>query len=546
VKINSQHKLKTMKTKLLTKLSAAMLLLIPAIGFAQAPNLGTAANFALFSTNGAVMNSGITHITGNVGTNNGSNTGFGNVNGGMHSQDLITAQASADLLIAYNQLNSATPTFFLAPSLGNGDTLTPGVYAVSGATVINLNLFLNAQGNPNAVFIFQIAGPLSANANTKVKLINNAKACNVFWKVEGLVSIAAATTMKGTIIANNAAINLNVNDSLEGRALSTAGAVTVDGVLVYTPIGCGSPTLTGPMAPPLGSTECYAIFSSDGAVTNAGVSFATGDIGTNVGLTTGYNALNVTGMIHPIPDGSTAAAASDLLNVYTYLNTLPTDIELLYPAQFGNNLVLTPHTYLMNAATVFTDTLYLNAQNNANAIFVININGALSTSTYAKVVLLNGAQANNVYWIVDGAIDINDYSLLSGTFIANNGAIDLKTGVTVNGRVLTTTGTLTTEAVTVTVQTICTPTAINENVSKDGMPDIYPNPFTESLTVKLDDKFRTSELQIFNVLGAVVYHTTLTAQTTTIPTNQLPAGVYFYKVSTSSKVIGSGKIISQQ
>ncbi|MDF2438419.1 MAG: hypothetical protein K0Q95_2795 [Bacteroidota bacterium] len=534
-----------MKYKLLTKLSAAMLLTVPAVSFGQSINLGTAANFALFSTNGAVGNSGITHVTGNVGTNSGSSTGFGNVNGQMHDQDLVSAQAAADLLIAYNQLNSATPTFFLAPLLGNGDTLTPGVYSVSGATVLNLNLFLNAQGNPNAVFVFQIQGSLSANANTKIKLINNAKACNVYWKVEGLVSIAAATTMKGTIIANNAAIEMNTNDSLEGRALSTAGAVTVDGVLVYTPIGCGSPTLTGPAAPDLASVECYAIFSSDGAVTNSGVSYATGDIGTNVGLTTGFNSLNVSGNVHPIPDGSTAAAASDLLNVYTYLNTLPTDIELLYPAQFGADLVLTPHTYLLNAATVFTDTLYLDAQGNTNAMFVIKINGALSTSTYANVKLINGAQANNVYWKVDGAIEINDYSKMAGTFIANNGAVNVTTGVNVRGRVLSTTGTVTTEAITANVQTICTPTGINVVEKTEQVINVYPNPFTTSLTIKLDDKFNTCELQIFNVLGAVVFSKTLTTQSTTVSTNDLPAGVYFYKVITKSNVIQSGKIISQ-
>jgi len=534
-----------MRTQLLKTLSAGMLLLIPAINFGQSITLGTAANFALFTTSGAIVNSGITHVTGNVGANSGSSTGFGNVNGQMHDQDLVSAQASADLLIAYNQLNSAVPTFFLAPLLGNGDTLTPGVYAVSGATVLNLNLYLNAQGNPNSVFIFQVAGSLSANANTKIKLINNAKACNVYWKAEGLVSIAAACTMKGTIIANNAAIEMNTNDTLEGRALTTAGAVTVDGVVVYTPIGCGSPTLTGPAAPDLASTECYAIFSSDGAVTNAGVSYATGDIGTNVGLTTGFNALNITGNIHPIPDGSTAACASDLLNVYNYLNTLPTDIELLYPAQFGADLVLTPHTYLMNAACVFTDTLYLDAQGNTNAIFVIKINGALSTSTYAKVKFINGAQANNVYWKVDGAIDISDYSVLSGTFIANNGAVDVSTGVVINGRIMSTTGTVTTEAVTVTVQTICTPTGINEPTANSALT-VYPNPFSTSLTVKMDDKLSISELQIFNVLGDVVMDRVLSEQTTTVSTSNLPSGVYFYKVIAENKVIQSGKLISQQ
>ena len=54
-----------------------------------------------------------------------------------------------------------------------------------------------------------------------------------------------------------------------------------------------------------------------------------------------------------------------LLNVHNYLNTLPHDIELLFPAQFGHNLALTPHTYFLNAATTFTDTVFLNAQGDA-------------------------------------------------------------------------------------------------------------------------------------------------------------------------------------
>jgi len=466
---------------------AVILLLISTLNFAQAPPLGTAANFVLFTTVGAVGNTGISQITGNVGTNSGAITGFGNVNGQMHSGDGATASCAADLLNAYNLLNSAVPTFFPAPLLGNGQILNAGVYSISGAATLNGILSLDAQANANAVFIFKIQGPLSAAASSKVKLINGALACNVFWKVEGLVSMAAGTTMRGTVIANNAAINMSIGDTLEGRALSTTGAVNVLGVLAYTPIGCGSPTLNGPAAPALASTACYALFSSIGPVSNAGITYVTGDVGTNVGLTTGFNPLFVTGMIHPIPDGSTAACAADLLNVYTYLNALPYDIELLYPAQFGHNLVLTPHTYIMNAATSFTDTLYLNALGNVNAVFVIKIYGALSTSTYSKVLLINGTQAKNVYWLVSGAVSINNYSIFNGTIVCNNGAIDLKTGVTLNGRALTTTGALGTTAITATMplgcsgysspaitiqplanQTVCTGSSVSFSVTATG------------------------------------------------------------------------------
>ena len=445
-----------MKTQLFNSITAIFLFLTPLLNFAQAPPLGTAAQFVLFATTGAVGNVGISQITGNVGTNSGSSTGFGNVNGVMHDNDGASAQCAVDLLNAYNQLNVTVPNFFPAPLLGNGQILYAGVYSISGAATLSLDLTLNAQGNAGAVFIFQIQGPFSTGANSKVKLINGALACNVFWKVEGLVSMASGTTMRGTIIANNAAINMNTGDTLEGRALSTTGAITVDGVLAYLPTCCGSPVLTGPAPPALASTACYALFSTNGAVANTGVTHVTGDVGTNVGLTIGFDPLLVTGMIHPIPDGSTAQCAADLLVVYNYLNLLPDDIELLYPAQFGNNLVLTPHTYLLNAATVLTDTLNLNAAGNSNAVFVIKINGALSTSSHSKIKLINGAQAKNVFWKVEGAVNIDSYSVFKGTIVCNNGALGaLATGVNLEGRALTTTGALSTAAVTVTMPPGC-------------------------------------------------------------------------------------------
>ena len=438
-----------MKKVLLRNLITAVLLFLLQSNFAQIP-LGTAARFVLFSSNGAVTNGGaLSQLTGNVGTNNGASTGFGNVNGVMHDQDLASALCALEVQIAYTFLNIAIPTNFPAPLLGNGDTLTAGVHQIDGVTTLSGDLYLDAQGNPNAVFIFQIEAAFSTTQAAKIKLINGAQSCNVFWKVEGLVSMASETFMRGTVIAHNAAINMNVNDTLEGRALSTTGAISVDGILAYTPPGCNAPFLTGPAAPVLASAGCYALFSGNGAVTNAGVTNVTGDIGTNVGLTTGFDPLNVNGTIHPIPDGSTVACAADLLNAYNYLNALPYDIELLYPAQFGRNLVLTPHTYLMNAATSFTDTLYLNAQGNPDAVFVIKINGALTTSTYSKVILINGTQAKNVYWDVNGAVSINDYSIFNGTIICNNGAISLTTGVILNGRALTTDGAFSTAAVTV-------------------------------------------------------------------------------------------------
>lgn len=546
MEIHSQLKQTKMK-KLLLFVATISLSMAPKANFGQAPNLGTAADFVLFTSNGAVTNSGISHLTGHIGTNNGSSVFFGNVDGVMHDQDLASGQAATDLLLAYNQLNATVPTFFIAPALGSGQTLIPGVYSIAGAATLNLDLTLNGQGNVNSVFIFQISGPLSTGALAKVKLINGAKACNVFWKVEGLVSMASGTSMKGTIVANNAAINMNSGDTLEGRALSTTGAISIDGTFAYTPVGCGSPFLTGPTAPSLASTSCYAIFSSDGPVTNTGITYATGDVGTNLGLTTGFNTLNVVGAVHPIPDFSTSACAADLLNVYTYLNTLNYDIELLYPTQFGNNLVLTPHVYRMNSAVTFVDTLYLDGRGNANAVFVIQINGALQTSTYSKVLLKNGTQARNVYWKVEGAVDINDYSVFRGTIVANNGAIGIYTGATLDGRALTTTGAINTAAITANIPSPCIVSGISSYDSQNENISLYPNPFTTSTNVTINNTsgITNCELRLFNVLGKQVLVAPMEKQSTIIQTSTLPSGIYFYKVITDNKTLNSGKLISQ-
>ncbi len=535
-----------MKKILLTSISALMIF----SSKAQAPTLGTVKDFVLFSSDGAVTNVGISQLTGNVGTNNGSSTDFGNVNGVMHDGGGASAQCSTDLLIAYNEMNATTPNFNVAPLLGNGSTLVPGVYATSAATVLSGDLLLDGQNNANSVFVFLIQGPLSTNANSKVKLINGALACNVYWKIEGLLDLSAGTNMKGTLIVNNAGINMNIGDTLEGRALTTTGAISINGILAYTPVGCGSPTLLGPAEPVLGVVGCYGIFSGDGPVENAGVSSIKGDVGTNGGLTLGFDPLLVSGTIHPIPDVSTGQASASLLIAYNNMNALTPDIELLYPAQFGGNLVLTPHTYVMNGLTTFTDTVYMNAMGNANAIFVVKIYGALSTSSYSNVKLINGAQAKNIYWLVNGAVDINDYSIFNGTIISQ-GAINLFTGVELNGRALTNVGALETVAIigNATLPSSCINTSSIDNEENNlEKVLIYPNPFNSTATIKLENASLNNpyELFIYNSLGVVVMSKSITSNFTEINSNEMPNGIYFYNIIDSENRIISGTLITAE
>src|ERR1019366_7006421 len=117
------------------------------------------------------------------------------------------------------------------------------------------------------------------------------------------------TSIKGTIVANGQIDMTSTLDTLEGRALATNAAVLVSQLVAYTPIGCGSPLLTGPIAPSItDSLATYGVFSSIGAVTATPITYVIGNVGGNSAAPTGFDPLNVTGTIHSM-DPSTAAAA---------------------------------------------------------------------------------------------------------------------------------------------------------------------------------------------------------------------------------------------
>jgi hypothetical protein len=440
-----------MKNKIKKSVLFSLLLCLPALTFSQTPPpLGAAADFVFFTSIGATTAAApLSQITGDVGSNSaGGTSGFGNINGTMHTNDASSLQAATDLSIAYTDLNNQIPGDTLGPLLGGCQVLVPNVYLIDEAASNTASLVLNGRGDSNACFVFQINGALTTAAGASIVLTNGTKACNVFWRVAGAVTIATNNCFKGTIISDGA-IDIRVGCILEGRALSIAGAVTVSGLTAGKPIGCGSTILTGPPAPNLASTGNFALLTSNGTVTNTGTTNVLGDIGSNNGTASGFNQAGVVGLIHPVPDVATGQASLDLSTIYTYLNGLPTDIELLFPALFGNGQVLTPHVYIMNSAATLTDTIFFDARGDSTAVFVIRIMGALTTGTSPQVVLLGSAQANNVFWQVEGAVTISTGGNFNGIIVANNGAIILNNGVVLSGKAFSTGGNLTTGNATI-------------------------------------------------------------------------------------------------
>ena len=221
--------MKTQRPRTILILLSFALLSFSIKSLAQTINLGTAANFVLFTSSGAVGNTGGSTFNGNIGTNLGAFTGFetSTINGSFISPGTVTQQAATDLLSAYDQLMVPSPTTTRVSAFGT-EVITPGIHVVSAAGSLAGTLTLDGQNLANAIFIFRINGAFSTGAGSVVQLINGASACNIFWVAEGAISLAASTVMKGNIIAHGAANSLGADCSLEGRMFSTLGALATN------------------------------------------------------------------------------------------------------------------------------------------------------------------------------------------------------------------------------------------------------------------------------------------------------------------------------
>jgi uncharacterized repeat protein (TIGR01451 family) len=196
---------------------------------AQSPvNLGSAGSFAVLA-GATVTNTGATSITGDLGVSPGTAvTGFppGTVTGTQHDGDAVAAKAQSDLTAAYNDAAGRTPATSISGDIG-GQTLTPGVYRAASSIGITGTLTLNGQGNPNAVFIFQIGSTLITASASRVVLTGGAQASNVFWQVGSSATLGTFSTLAGNILALTS-ITVTTGVTIDGRALARNGAVTLD------------------------------------------------------------------------------------------------------------------------------------------------------------------------------------------------------------------------------------------------------------------------------------------------------------------------------
>jgi hypothetical protein len=205
---------------------------------------GVLSDFTLFSSAGNVANTGITGIIGKIGTNAGAVTGYGGIVIGTEEiANALTAQAASDLDGAYSALMAMTPTVTTHPAAFLNETLTPGIYDISGAGSLGGVITLDAEGDPDAIFVFRFAGAFNVAAAAKIILDNGAKRCNVFWLggagvATGAVNIGASSEVKGTFMSHGGASNSGGGVFMAGRQLSTFGAVNTNTAVIYNNPQC--------------------------------------------------------------------------------------------------------------------------------------------------------------------------------------------------------------------------------------------------------------------------------------------------------------------
>jgi len=217
-------------------LSATTLTLIGMLAAAQTVaatgpatvGLGTAAPFAVLAGTPKVASTGATVINGNLGISPaGAVTGFppGIVHGTIHKADAIALQAQSDLTVAYTNA-AGRPKTATHGTLG-GLTLAPGVYNAGGVVLgLTGTLTLDGHNNSSAVWIFQATSALVTASSSRVRLINGASSCNVFWQVTSSATLGSGSTFVGTIMALTS-ITVNSGVTIHGRALARNGKVTL-------------------------------------------------------------------------------------------------------------------------------------------------------------------------------------------------------------------------------------------------------------------------------------------------------------------------------
>ena len=523
-------------------------------------------------TGGAITGMGCDEVTGTIYTVDGAGPTC------AVSDAPLLSTAVSDMAAAYDDAAGRTSPDFSELGAGTigGMTLTPGLYTWSSPVILTGNLTIDAQGNADAVFILQIAQTFTVADNVTVVLSGGAQSKNIFWQIAGATTFGTGATFKGTILGKTSVV-MKTGTTLDGRVLAQT-AVTLQQNTIAKPtvavansvssssttnsvssssttnsVCCcpttnsvssspttnsasSSPTSAGLAPVNLGTAGSFAILSETG-ITDVPHSAITGNIGASPitgGAITGMGCDEVTGTIYTVDGAGPTCAVSDA----PLLSTAVSDMAAAYDDAAGRTspdfselgagtiggMTLTPGLYTWSSPVILTGNLTIDAQGNADAVFILQIAQTFTVADNVTVVLSGGAQSKNIFWQIAGATTFGTGATFKGTILGKTSVV-MKTGTALDGRVLAQT------AVTLQQNTITKPTdaaAYSPRSSVSAMILQSAATFTGS--------YVASEGQLVD----------LTAKTITVP---MSGNVQFYRImdnvsrSITSLTILNGNVV---
>jgi hypothetical protein len=236
-------------------LAMVVVFALPAAAQAAPVGLGTADPFVVLGAT-KVTNVGPSVLNGDLGISPGTELeGFGLpavINGDTHATNEVAAKAQLDLTTAYKV--AAEQPVLPANDLSGTDLgerkLAPGTYRYNAAALLTGALTLDAEGDPNAEFVFQIGSQLTTESASSVLLVNGASPCNVYWQVGSSADLGTTTAFQGTLMALTS-ISLKNGATVLGRMLARNGQVSLINNTLTRPL---CETTTPPGGTPPGGT----------------------------------------------------------------------------------------------------------------------------------------------------------------------------------------------------------------------------------------------------------------------------------------------------
>jgi hypothetical protein len=277
-------------------------------------DLATAGPFVVLGGT-TVTNTGPSVLNGNLGVSPGTELeGFGLpavVNGATHATDEVAAKAQLDLTNAYNVAagQPVLPQNDLSGTDLGERKLAPGVYRYNAAALLTGALTLDAEGDPNAQFVFKIGSQLTTESASSVLLVNGASPCNVYWQVGSSADIGTTTAFQGNLMALTS-ISLKNGATVLGRMLARNGQVSLINNVLTRPLCAAGPTTPpseetpgGPGAPGGPGTVSPGAPGNTGsaAVPGTGSSVAPGRTAPGRRGKTPRPSRNGTAIVRPVP-----------------------------------------------------------------------------------------------------------------------------------------------------------------------------------------------------------------------------------------------------